>query len=84
MAMATTGGERFRILCVGDVHGQWDSTDKSAILSLKPNLVLFVGDYGNESIEIVKQIGELSEKVRCAAAFGNQPRIGDVADVHQQ
>lgn len=49
-----------KIAVVGDVHNQWDADDEIALSRLGVDLVLLVGDFGNESIEIVKQIAALS------------------------
>ncbi|NJK54552.1 MAG: TIGR04168 family protein [Pleurocapsa sp. SU_5_0] len=44
------------IAIVGDVHDQWSATDSLALQYLKVDLVLFVGDFGNEAVEIVREI----------------------------
>lgn len=54
---------------MGDVHGQWDDRDESALISLGVDLALFVGDFGNEAVEIVEQVAEMSIPV--AVALGN-------------
>ncbi len=51
--------ENFTIAVVGDVHGQWQQQDQDALVHLCVDLVLFVGDLGNESVEIARKIGEL-------------------------
>ena len=60
------------IAVVGDVHNQWEETDNYAqgyfvydsknyvLEQLKIDLVLFVGDFGNESVPIVRTISQLS------------------------
>ena len=48
-----------KIAVVGDVHGQWEVEDELALKSLGVDLVLFVGDFGNESVEIVSQVASL-------------------------
>lgn len=48
----------FRILVVGDVHLHWDSGSESAVRALAPDLLLFVGDYGDEAEECVGRIAE--------------------------
>lgn len=60
-----------RILSVGDVHGQWDMNDHLAVLALNPDLTLFVGDYGNENVRLVKEIAKLTREVPSAAVLGN-------------
>jgi uncharacterized protein (TIGR04168 family) len=58
-----------RIAVVGDVHNQWEPADAIALEQLGIDLVLFVGDFGNESIEVVEQIAALS--LPKAIVFGN-------------
>ena len=48
-----------QIAVVGDVHDAWDSGDAAALKHLGIDLVLLVGDFGNESIEVVRSIAEL-------------------------
>jgi uncharacterized protein (TIGR04168 family) len=48
-----------KIAIVGDVHNQWDADDEIALNHLKVDLVLLVGDFGNEAVEVVKQIAAL-------------------------
>lgn len=49
-----------RIVIVGDVHDDWDlQEDSKALQLLKPDLVLFTGDFGNENVEIVQSVAEL-------------------------
>ena len=48
-----------KIAVVGDVHDQWQAEDELALKHLGVDLVLFVGDFGNESIDIVRQIASL-------------------------
>ncbi|MDJ0509809.1 MAG: TIGR04168 family protein [Crocosphaera sp.] len=45
---------------VGDVHNQWEEIDNYILEQLKIDLVLFVGDFGNESVPIVGTITQLS------------------------
>ncbi|WP_421657780.1 metallophosphoesterase family protein [Leptothermofonsia sp. ETS-13] len=49
-----------KIAIVGDVHNQWDADDEIALKYLGVDLVLLVGDFGNEAIEVVQQIAALS------------------------
>ncbi len=58
-----------RIAIVGDIHGQWDATDARTLQALNVDLVLFVGDYGNEAVDIVRQISQLD--LPKAAIMGN-------------
>jgi uncharacterized protein (TIGR04168 family) len=48
--------EQITIAVVGDVHDLWNQEDELALQHLGVDLVLFVGDFGNESVEIVRQI----------------------------
>lgn len=62
-----------RIVCIGDVHGQWDENDEKALRKLRPDLALFVGDYGNEDVRVTKRISELAaaSDFGVATVFGN-------------
>ncbi|XP_078438078.1 calcineurin-like metallo-phosphoesterase superfamily protein isoform X2 [Wolffia australiana] len=61
---------RVRIVVVGDVHDDWDSEkDAKALHFLGADLVLFTGDFGNENVELVKNIAELN--LPKAAILGN-------------
>lgn len=44
------------IAIVGDVHDQWSWADTQALVALDVDLVLFVGDFGNEAIGLVQQV----------------------------
>lgn len=50
---------QIKIAIVGDVHDQWEAGDHKALQHLGVDLVLFVGDFGNESIEVVRAIASL-------------------------
>ncbi|MEO0408110.1 MAG: TIGR04168 family protein [Cyanobacteria bacterium P01_A01_bin.135] len=54
---------------VGDVHDLWDEGDGTALQHLGVDLVLFVGDFGNESVDIVRQISQVT--LPKAAIMGN-------------
>lgn len=58
-----------KIAVVGDVHDQWEEEDGIALKHLGVDLVLFVGDFGNESVEVVRAIASLD--LPKAAVFGN-------------
>ncbi len=49
-----------RIAVVGDVHSQWDLTDNQLLEKLEVDLVLFVGDFGNEDVSIAQIVAELN------------------------
>ncbi|MCS7291843.1 MAG: TIGR04168 family protein [Gloeomargarita sp. SKYBB_i_bin120] len=48
-----------RLAVVGDVHQQWQAADALALRHLQVDLVLFVGDFGNEAVEVVQQVAAL-------------------------
>ncbi|TAO02657.1 MAG: TIGR04168 family protein [Phormidium sp. SL48-SHIP] len=51
---------QLRIAAVGDVHDQWDERDNAILQDWNLDLVLFVGDFGNESLTVVECISRLS------------------------
>ncbi|HIK38499.1 MAG: TIGR04168 family protein [Geminocystis sp.] len=51
--------KRIKIAVVGDVHQLWNDYDAEALEFLGVDLVLFVGDFGNEDVEVVRKIAEL-------------------------
>jgi len=58
-----------KIAVVGDIHDLWEAEDGIALKQLGVDLVLFVGDFGNESVEVVRQISSLD--LPLAAIMGN-------------
>ena len=58
-----------RIAVVGDVHEQWELEDGVALKTLGVDLVLFVGDFGNEAVAVVRAIAALD--LPKAAICGN-------------
>ncbi len=58
-----------RIAVIGDIHDLWESEDEAALNHLGVDLVLFVGDFGNESVEVVRLISHLN--LPKAAIAGN-------------
>jgi uncharacterized protein (TIGR04168 family) len=58
-----------RIAVVGDIHNHWNHQDHLALKALNVDLVLFVGDFGNEAVEVVRQIATLDLPI--ATTFGN-------------
>ena len=58
-----------KIAVVGDVHDRWEPEDGEALKHLGVDLVLFVGDFGNGSVEVVRAIAQLD--IPKAAVFGN-------------
>lgn len=61
--------DTIKIAVVGDVHDGWEAEDELALKHLGVDLVLFVGDFGNESVEIVRQIASLD--IPKATILGN-------------
>ena len=64
---------RVRILVVGDVHGDWDEGDESAVEFLQPDATLFVGDFGEEHTELVGRVAAFAHRHpgRAAVLLGN-------------
>lgn len=58
-----------KIAVIGDVHDRWEPEDGEALKHLGVDLALFVGDFGNESVEVVRAIASLD--IPKAAVFGN-------------
>ena len=58
-----------RLAVIGDIHDRWEDEDESALEFLGVDLALFVGDFGNESVNIVKLIAGM--KLPKAAILGN-------------
>ena len=58
-----------KIAVVGDVHDQWEPEDALALKHMNVDLALFVGDFGNESVEIVREIAALD--IPKAVILGN-------------
>ena len=61
--------EPITIAVVGDIHDHWETDDNTALQQLGVDLVLFVGDFGNESVDIVRTIASLD--MPKAAILGN-------------
>ncbi len=57
------------IAVIGDIHDLWEAEDGVALKKLGIDLALFVGDYGNESVEVVQAIACID--IPKAAVFGN-------------
>ncbi|MGQ4646648.1 TIGR04168 family protein [Lyngbya aestuarii] len=58
-----------KIAVIGDIHDQWEIEDNLALKELGVDLVLFVGDFGNEAVEVVRLIASLD--LPKAAIMGN-------------
>jgi uncharacterized protein (TIGR04168 family) len=61
--------DTLQIAVVGDVHGQWTAQDEAVLIALGVDLVLFVGDFGNEALDLVEQVSQMS--LPFAVALGN-------------
>ncbi|AFZ49439.1 TIGR04168 family protein [Dactylococcopsis salina] len=57
---ATQQQKNCTIAVVGDVHDQWDWQDHICLSVLGADLALFVGDFGNEAIALVKRVAALN------------------------
>eukprot|EP00245_Coleochaete_scutata_P005546 TRINITY_DN19195_c0_g1_i1.p1 TRINITY_DN19195_c0_g1~~TRINITY_DN19195_c0_g1_i1.p1 ORF type:complete len:408 (+),score=68.48 TRINITY_DN19195_c0_g1_i1:53-1276(+) len=61
LSMAITSRRGLRIAVVGDIHEHWDAeADGNALEALRVDLVLFVGDLGNEDPEYAKAVMKLT------------------------
>ena len=58
-----------KIAIVGDIHDQWETEDEIALKHLGVDLVMFVGDFGDEAVEVVQAIAAID--IPTAAVFGN-------------
>lgn len=58
-AVAAADAPRVSVAVVGDCHGLWGPADAAALQALQADAVLFVGDIGNEDVELVQQIAAL-------------------------
>ncbi|MEO0521158.1 MAG: TIGR04168 family protein [Cyanobacteria bacterium P01_A01_bin.116] len=58
-----------KIAVIGDIHDLWDLEDNAALKHLNVDLALFVGDYGNEAVDVVRRIAAV--EVPKAAVMGN-------------
>jgi uncharacterized protein (TIGR04168 family) len=55
-----SGDRPLRIAVIGDVHLNWDAEDEPTLKQLGVDLVLLVGDFGNEAVEVVEAIADLA------------------------
>lgn len=75
--MSCVSPTKITIAVVGDVHEQWEVADHQALAAISQpsaiqcpvDLVLFVGDFGNESLGVVGLIAQLD--LPKATVFGN-------------
>lgn len=61
--------DKITIAVVGDVHDLWEHEDEIALEHLGVDLALFVGDFGNEVVEIVRKVAGI--KIPKAVILGN-------------
>jgi len=54
---------------IGDVHSWWGAADAAFLERTQPDLALFVGDLGDEDLEIVERV--LAVQVKKAVLLGN-------------
>ncbi|MFB2877126.1 TIGR04168 family protein [Floridanema aerugineum] len=69
MSILGNQNQLIKIAAIGDVHDQWEAADGEALRRLGVDLVLFVGDFGNESVGVVRTIASLD--IPKAAVLGN-------------
>jgi len=67
--MTMQAGATLKIAAIGDIHHQWEPADNETLEHLGVDLALFVGDFGNESVEVVRTIASL--QLPFAAICGN-------------
>jgi uncharacterized protein (TIGR04168 family) len=67
--MITYPKQEIKIAVIGDVHEQWEEADNLALEAIGVDLALFVGDFGNESVRVVRLIEALS--IPKAVIMGN-------------
>jgi uncharacterized protein (TIGR04168 family) len=59
------------LIVVGDVHGLWDESDVRALEILRPDALVFVGDIGNQDVELIERVSALKESYNLVAVLGN-------------
>lgn len=82
MTSQTKHEQIIKIAVVGDVHDQWEADDASSLQQLGVDLVLFVGDFGNESVNVVRAIAGLD--LPKAGVFGNHDAWYSASDWGKQ
>ncbi|MEM6451079.1 MAG: TIGR04168 family protein [Cyanobacteria bacterium P01_D01_bin.105] len=58
-----------KIAVIGDIHDLWELEDNAALKHLNVDLALFLGDYGNEAVDVARRIAAVD--VPKAAVMGN-------------
>lgn len=74
--------QTIKIAVVGDIHDQWEAEDAIALQQLGVDLVLFVGDFGNESVNVVRAIAAMDLPKACV--FGNHDAWYSASDWGKQ
>lgn len=69
LSTALPSSPSIKIAVIGDIHDAWDEADPRALAQLSVDLVLFVGDFGNEAVDVVEAVSTL--ELPYAASFGN-------------
>lgn len=67
--MSSHHKQAIKIAVVGDIHDLWEAEDAIALQALGVDLVLFVGDFGNEAVDVVQLIAAID--LPKAAIMGN-------------
>lgn len=49
-----------KIAVIGDIHDLWELEDNAALQHLDIDLAIFVGDYGNEAVEVVRRVAAVN------------------------
>lgn len=44
---------------MGDVHDAWSAADAAALAAVGADMALFVGDFGNENVQVVQQVAAI-------------------------
>lgn len=82
MTSQRKGEQIIKIAVVGDIHDQWETDDAISLQQLGVDLVLFVGDFGNESVNVVRAIAAID--LPKATVFGNHDAWYSASDWGKQ
>eukprot|EP00166_Cyanidium_caldarium_P003983 ctg_3935.g571 len=70
-----------RFACIGDVHNLWSADDERLLREVvRPDVVLFVGDYGNENVGLVRSVAASAARLT-ALGDANMPSAHRVRTV---
>ena len=67
--LITGDSDSVRLVLIGDVHHQWSEQDVIALKHLQPDVALFVGDFGEEVVELVQTIKQQVDAHNIPAAY---------------